>query len=170
MPPFDAQSRNSARRLQPDLETSVKCPWGGRWRRTRKSCIGSHSILVRYVSIMSPVQTETRSQFRYCPETYAAHGGSAGWSSGGCEGMFLTESSALARGRDRLETEWHPRILFTRFGTDTRFYKPTPVAGTGVREWQRGGARRRGGPSVRSELTNDLEPLSEERADAYRPL
>ena len=35
-----------------------------------------------------------------CPETHAAHGGSEGWSSGGCEGMFVTESSALARGRD----------------------------------------------------------------------
>ena len=39
-----------------------------------------------------------------CLETYAAHGGSAGWSSGGCESMFLTESSALARGRDCPET------------------------------------------------------------------
>ena len=39
-----------------------------------------------------------------CPETYAAHGGSEGWSSGSCEGMFLTESSVLARGRDCLES------------------------------------------------------------------
>ena len=37
-----------------------------------------------------------------CLETHAAHGGSEGWSSGGCEGMFVTESSAFARGRDCL--------------------------------------------------------------------
>ena len=39
-----------------------------------------------------------------CLETRAAHGGSEGWSSGGCEGVFVTESSALARGRDCPET------------------------------------------------------------------
>ena len=37
-----------------------------------------------------------------CPETRAARGGSEGWSSGGCEGVFVTESSALARRRDCL--------------------------------------------------------------------
>ena len=39
-----------------------------------------------------------------CPETHASHGGSEGWSNGGCEGVFVTESSALARRRDCLES------------------------------------------------------------------
>ena len=51
-----------------------------------------------------------------CPETHAAHGGSEGWSSGGCEGVFVTESSALARRRDCLETTYGSWARFWPLG------------------------------------------------------
>ena len=61
-------------------------------------------LSVRVDHVSTTLSSNPASEFSHCPETRAAHGASEGWSSGGCEGMFVTESSALARGRDCLET------------------------------------------------------------------
>ena len=103
---------------------------------------------------------------RDCPETHATHGGSEGWSSGGCEGMFLTETSALARGRDCLETTYGSRARYWPLGTQL----PHPTGGSGRQEDSRYGrvrAQRRG---VRSELAIKLDAALEESTDLRRHL